>query len=161
MAYQKSPLDIPLRDPELPYEALGPGLYEDEYLYVLDTGELIAVSIRRDRHQTSNGLTFQAWARAIDETGQTLVDTIGQELEIEHRHVVDPGSMTIRALTDITKDVLHLLLGEPLETRDVDGEQVEWIALSPDVKASLSIRNAIWAASPEQAGSLDVGAILP
>ena len=147
------------RDPELPFEEVGPGLYADETVYELDSGELVAASIRTDRHGPTGGLTFRAWVRAINEDGSTKLDTLEQEVEIEHHHLAAPGMLEKRGSTDIAKDVLHLLLGEPLAKRDVDGEQAEWLAVSDEVREALSIRNALTFAS-DAAGSLDVSALL-
>lgn len=158
MAYTKSTLELPPRAEELDYDDIAPGLYPDEAIYELDTGQLVAVSIRTDRHKITNGLVFQAWARAIEEDGSTRLDTLGEELEIEHRHPVDQGILEQRSIPEIAKDVMHLLLGEPVAARDVDGAQVEWIALPPDVRNALSIRSAIKAA--DEAAELNVADIL-
>ena len=159
MSFSKADITIGNRASSLAYEDLGPGLYPDETLYRLDTGDLVAASIRTDRHAQTNGMIFKAWVRVVDETGQTRVDSADNELEIEHHHAVDPGTLAQRSQTEVARDLLRLMLGEDPATHDVDGEQVPWMQLSDDVRASISVRQALAVANGD-GGSLDVSDIL-
>ena len=159
MPFGPAEIEIENRASTLAYEDLGPGLYDDETLYRLDTGDLVAASIRTDRCQMSNGLVFKAWVRVVDETGQTRVDTAGNELELEHHHTAPPGVLAQRAAADIARDLLRIMLGEDPATHDVDGEDMPWIALSDEVIASINVRQAISVANGNS-GSLDVSDIL-
>ena len=54
-----------------------------------------------------------------------------------------PAIVEARGEDAIALDLLHILLGEPLEERDVDGEMVPFIAATAEVKDGSNLRKAI------------------
>lgn len=122
----------PQRDPSLPYEQVGDGLYSDETLVKLDTGEFVAVSVRADRIPTSGGTLVTAWARWCDENGKTILDPAGEEVENEHRHNFSPQDIERDGLDELSKQVVLAVLGE-----------ANTLMLSDELIYSVNIRNDI------------------
>lgn len=148
MAYTQSDITIDPRDPALDYQAPGPGLYPDETALRLDSGQLVAVSMRIDRDAMSQGFTLLGWVRAIDDTGQTLTDMGSAELEIEHRHTVDAQVAAGSTPEDLAREFTHAMLGEDNS-----------LALADEVADSINIRLAL-AAKDNAGGEVDMGALL-
>lgn len=127
------------RDAEMEDSDVGPGLYPDETAYLLDTGELVAVSVKSSWLQNGGSVEICAWVRAIDAAGQTVMCG-ASELEIEYRHTFDAGSVTRLTVPVIATEVLKAMLGEDPATEIVDGDEVALVPISPDARNDISIR---------------------
>lgn len=104
-------------DPLIPYDFIAPGLYPDETVFQLDSGEEIALSVSTARKPSGAGMDFIGWARVINGDGSTLLDAAGEEMEVEFRHTVtmpafelldEPGSP---AEARISREIMLLMLG--------------------------------------------------
>lgn len=127
MAYAPYANQIGRRDPSLAYEDNGPGLYADERVVKLDTGDLVAVSCETKWERGNTGLALHGWARLIHPDGSSIEDPTGA-LDEEGRPVVFETSLTTnipQSIVDkhgekvLAKEVMHAVLGEPLTMVDV------------------------------------------
>lgn len=98
-------------DPLIPYDFIAPGLYPDEKVFQLDTGEEIALSVSTARKPSGAGMEFTGWARVITGDGTTLLDAAGEEMEIEFRHIV---TMPAFAALDDPKDPAEARIGREI-----------------------------------------------
>lgn len=151
MAYTKSLRTIEPRSPDLAYDELGAGLYEDETLFELDTGEEVAVSVKATRFGNGSGLEVIGWVRWIEEDGTTRLDSGGNELEGEYRHSFPIGQVEALGVPALCKSVLLIMLGEEPELVEVNP--------SDEVRYNASIRCAI-ATANATANPLDTGDLL-
>ncbi len=109
----------PEADFYVPYDEVGPGLYPDETVYLLDTGEMVAISARSKRDPSGGGMRFRGWARVINDDGSTMLDKHGAEMELSHSFPVDAGLFEYlddpagSAKGKIGREVALLMLGEP------------------------------------------------
>lgn len=106
----------------VPYDELGPGLYPGETVYALNTGEQVALSVTTIRMANGGGMEFRGWARVIEQDGRTLLDSAGQELELEFRHPGDAGTLQRLgpdAPAMISREIMLMMLGEPPMMTDV------------------------------------------
>lgn len=120
----RDPVKLEGRDEEVvPYDMVWPGLYQDETVARLDTGDLVAISVNtnligQDGMITGGGMEFRGWARLIEPDGSTKRDPAGQEMELVATFAPTPLFIESRA-TDtetgeqrIAREILRLMLGE-------------------------------------------------
>ena len=142
MAFTKSTLELPLRDEALTDDEHGAGLYPDETLIELDTGELVAVSVTSKRQANTGGLMVCAWSRAVNPDGSTLLDSGGEEIENEHHTTFTPHDVLEYGIDYLNRQVLLLMIGEPLDAPvDENGISTGPLKVSSDVVANASIKN--------------------
>lgn len=144
---------------EDPYDQATPGLYPDEQVFVLDTGELIAVSVETYANvEQGFGPAFHGYARWIQEDGQTVQTTAGTHVEATWPVSVDAdifariqekhGSATVDV---IATDVARLMLGEepqlietiPANDEGTETMDVPLINLTNAAKHSANIRTQL------------------
>lgn len=131
----------PLRDVNLAWEDIGPGLYDDgEVLVSIDTN-YAAVSVKTQWLDNGSGAAFTATARWCDNTGQTQVCSNGCQVETVFTHTADPSTIATYTVSALAKDMLLLVLGENPIT--LTGEGTPVINLSEEVKLNISVRHAI------------------
>lgn len=135
MAYTKSKKKLAKRVADLPYEDVGAGLYDDETLITLDSGEEIAVSVAAERIAHTGGVVVIAWARWVNDDGSTRLDPTGQEMENEYRHSFPPEQVETIGVDALCRGVVKAMIGEDTEMAEVD--------LTDEVKRNVSIRHAI------------------
>lgn len=100
---------------------------ENEVAVILDTGDIVAVSVSRS--VSGSRMVFSGMARYVKSDGRPKLDRYGQPIKSELKHS-DPRV----PLADlILKDCFLALLGEPVET-------VEW---SNQWLIDVNIRQAI------------------
>jgi hypothetical protein len=149
MSYTRSTRNLPLRDEALPYDEVGPGLYEDEDLFELDTGELVAVSQQIERDASTGGIVVIAWWRVVKEDGST--DLSAGEMEYEHRLAVDGAVVEEHGSGPIVRAVLLAMLGEPQEP---DAPPVIDPAVARNISVRTHLASRARAAEPARAGEL-------
>ena len=159
MAFEIISTEIGPRDEALEFDDLGPGLYLDESVARLDSGELVAVSAKLERAASSNGVTVIGWARAINPDGSTMLDPDSGELEVEFRPGFTAHDLSEHGSSTLIRWTLLAMLGEELPTRAIPGGEVSVLPLADDVLSSISIRSALAASSSAEA-DIDAGAIL-
>ena len=140
------------RDESLSWDDLGPGLYEDETALVLDSNELIAVSVVPKWLENGGGVSFKGWARWMEPNGQTRLCAHGQHIVTSFSCNVDAVLIEQHGVEFIAKELLHALLGEPLttfESQDQEGNAVTLNTLmwSDEVLLNASIRHALQSVS--------------
>lgn len=161
MAFTKSLLNLPLRDASLDDDDLGAGLYVDETLVLLDTGDLIAVSVFPHREPASGGLVVCAWARACDVTGHTLLDNAGAEIENEFRATFTAQDVANFTTDHLKRQVLLLVLGEPLDDPvDENGISTGPLKVAAEIAQSVSIRNDLSMADEAAQSEADGAGVL-
>jgi hypothetical protein len=149
------------RDDSLGWDDLGPGLYNDETALVLDSGELIAVSVVPKWMENGSGVAFTGWARWIEADGQTHLCQHGQHVETAFTYHAIAVIVDKYGIPFIAKEMLHMLLGEPLtmvEDVDQDGNPMSYPTLmwSDEVRLNASIRHALKSVS--ETGPLAINA---
>jgi hypothetical protein len=115
-----------------------------ETVVQLDSGEYVAV--RCDREHSGGCMVFRAYARVIDEAGQTLSNTIGKAMESSVAYTVQIPIVESEGADVIARDCLLAVLGEPVGRWDA-----QWLA-------SASIRSHLIAAP--SVGTVDAGSLL-
>lgn len=120
---------------------------EGESVVQLEDKSLVAVGCKHLRCTISQNPVFEVSARWIDEDGQTRKDAHGHPVETRHRHSASHDEVQRHGLDKMVRACLFLALGEEIETIRSNGESVEIIPFSREVKAAASIRNAVAAAS--------------
>lgn len=136
------------RDESLSWDDLGPGLYSDETALVLDTGELIAVSVVPKWMENGGGVSFTGWARWMEADGQTKLCGHGQHVETAFTYHADAASVEAKTIPFIAKEMIHLLLGEELTTEELTNEDGSKMVINAcmwneDIKLNASIRHAL------------------
>jgi hypothetical protein len=101
-----------------PYDEVGPGLYPDESVYTLDTGEEVAISVKPKWEPNGMGLSLTVWGRWINEDGSTKLDADGQEVEVAYSHGFDAEAAEKYDLSVLMKEMLLLVLGEEAEEEE-------------------------------------------
>ena len=104
--------EMPLRDKALAYEDVGPGLYEDETVLRLATGELVAVSVERAWLANNAGVVFRAWARLIEDNGTTRRTRDRAEVETVLPYSCTPHELETFGVDALAKEGLLAVLGE-------------------------------------------------
>lgn len=140
----------------LRWEDVGPGLYNDGEALVAIGGDFAAVSVQTEWLENGEGIVLKGCARWCDATGQTILCE-EKHVETSFHHKLLALQVNEHSVTALKKDVLLLLLGEPVET--VNAQGVPIIDLSDAAKLNVSIRHAI-----ESIGNLnednDAGSLL-
>src|SRR5690349_9550477 len=90
-------------------------------------GTLVAVSVTTSWQDNNAGVVFLGTARHIMADGTACLCGNGQEVKTVLSHVADLASVQELGQQVIAKQVMLALLGEPLDTHEVDGEQVPLI----------------------------------
>lgn len=143
----KSDSQPPLRDPELPYNELGPGRYPGEVVVVIG-GRDVALSAS-SRWDPKGPLSIKAWARAIEPDGSTALGPEGQEIEKDFIFPADAGMVKRHTVPVLSAEMMNIMAGEPPTMVDVpvaEGAppvQAPMIYLAEDVRLSVSIREAL------------------
>lgn len=138
-------------EPLVPYDLVAPGLYPDETVFQLDTGEEIALSVSSARKPSGAGMDFTGWARVITGDGSTLRDAAGEEMEVEFRHTVTMPAFELldgpdaRAEVKISREIMLLMLGgEPTMVP---------VHVDPDAPTiEVAVDDADWQRSKDAAG---------
>lgn len=126
----------PEADFYIPYNEVAPGLYEDETVYTLDTGESIALSCRGKRDPLGAGMRFRGWARVIEADGSTMRDKHGAEMELSFSWPCEPAMFDYiddpvgSGEGKIGREIMLLMLGEeptmvPIKGGDPDAPPAE------------------------------------
>lgn len=108
-----------------PYDQVAPGLYPDEHIAELDSGEWIAISVSTSRMKSGGGMEFLGWARVINEDGSTKIDKSGEEMELQCNHPVTAAALQIletdeeTAQARVTREIMLMMLGEPPTLRPI------------------------------------------
>lgn len=157
-----------------PYDQPAPGLYPDEIAVVLDTGELVAVSVSSPWLGNNGGIELRGWARLIGEDGQTVCTPSGLHIELEISHNVESPKVNRFSRDTLAKEMLLLLLGEPATIVEYDNPplpeeerpegwtptfEAPMIPWSDDFRLESSIQHAM-ACAAAGADELDPGALL-
>lgn len=165
-----------------PYDLVAPGLYPDETVVKLDSGETVAVSVQRRPLPQLGMMEFRGWARVIEDDGRTRLDAFGQEIENEYAHVAAVGSIqsaggvanSLSGEDQLSREVLLAMLGErptvvdilviegavaPADlpegaTADPAQDRAPLLDIADDVRASVSIRSALRLASLPPEGNV-------
>ncbi len=103
---------IPLRDPDLKWDELGPGRYPNEVIVSITSGEKIAVSVDPKWLENGAGVSLEGNARWVDDTGQTKLDPNGAHVESNLMVTVTMGDVKQFNLKPLAKDVAVVLIGE-------------------------------------------------
>lgn len=167
-----------------PYDTIQPGLYPDETVAQLESGERVAVSVQR-KPLDHGMMEFRGWARLIEADGRTKIDAFGRPIENEFAHTatvsfIDAAARAPNQLSgeqQLSREILLALLGEPLTEVEIDvdpdappvdapaGTVLEpdkakgpILALAQGVLDNVSIRAAIRLAGTEPEG--DAAALL-
>lgn len=134
----------------IPYDLVAPGLYPDETVFQLDSGEEIAISVSTARMPNGGGMSFRGWARVITGDGSTLLDAAGEEMELEFVHIVTPTAFAALDVAGdpaegkIAKEIVLLMLGEAPTMVPIEND--------PDaVPMEVALDDADHAAHPEKA----------
>lgn len=122
-----------------PYDIVGPGLYPDESVYTLDTGEDVAISVKPQWSPNGAGVAFLVWGRWINEDGSTKLDIDGQEVEVSYSHGFDAASIEEHGLPLLMREMLLMVLGEDADAEkdihvDLDTPDPELPAHAGEVK---------------------------
>ncbi|GGD64531.1 hypothetical protein GRI62_11915 [Erythrobacter arachoides] len=161
MMFTQTNLTLPARDADLADDEIGAGLYVDETLVELDTGDLVAMSVKPHREPNTGGLVVCAWARAVHADGSTICDNAGEIVENEYRATFTAGDVADYGVSHLTRQVLLLMLGEPLDD-DVDENGISTgpLKVSQDVATSVSIRNDLMVATIAAGGESEGAGVL-
>lgn len=148
MAYIKPAKSPPLRSAALAYGENGPGIYPDETVVKLDTGELAAVSVERAWLPNGAGIGFRAYARWINADGSSKTSPGGELVESVMHYTADMAMLQKYAADDVARDMALLALGEEPLLKLENGSPV--IHLEDADKLSVSVRSHIKAATDVQ-----------
>lgn len=113
MAFAISNEEIGPRDPALAWADNGPGLYSDESLVQLDSGELVAVSVEMKWPDNNTGLGLHGWARWINPDGSSKTCPEGRSIETSISFTADADTLRRHTKAQLSREVLLAVLGEP------------------------------------------------
>jgi hypothetical protein len=151
-----------------PYDQVAPGLYPDETLVELDTGERVAVSVE-PYWLEGGGVSLHGYARWVEDDGSTKISPDGKPVELSISNTFDHGWLEKYSQSQLATEIIRIMLGEDDQIKDVlvveadkrnlqravsnDANNSEWadpeaveqqmIALSKEVRDNASIRAAI------------------
>lgn len=143
MTYTKMNPQPPYRDEALAYEDLGPGLYADEIAVELDDGNHVAVSITEEWAPNGSGVHLQAWARWIDENGQTHTSPEGAHVESQASVNVGAQVLAEHSMDVLRKEMLLMVLGEPQTLQKIGREDVPILFVADTNRLNWNIRHHI------------------
>jgi hypothetical protein len=112
MTFSKSSRKLPPRDAALAYEDVGPGLYQDETVVEIGTGETVAVSVERRWLPNNGGIAFMAWARLIEDDGSTRRTGNRAEVETVLPYSCTPHDLEAFGVEALAREGLLAVLGE-------------------------------------------------
>jgi hypothetical protein len=93
-----------------PYDMVLPGLYPDEDVLKLSTGETIAVSVEPKWRE--NRLVLKCFARWLEKDGSTRISPDGQPLEVETSHTFDDAWLEAHSESELATEIIRLMIGE-------------------------------------------------
>jgi hypothetical protein len=134
-------LGIEARDPELcqrgteGYAVVAPGLYPDEAVAQLDSGELVAISVEEDYVPTTLGVSLCAVARVIEADGSTKQAPDLNAVEVSFPVGVSKADLDARGLDAYRREVLLAVLGEPATMRPID-TPADAVPITPEEEAA-------------------------
>lgn len=132
---------IPDPDSGEPLSVLAP----DEELLLLDSGDYVAASCAAYRHEHMGGRTLIGIVRWLDHEGGQHLDALDRRVLVTFQHTASVEQLARYGEGALMRELLRMLLGEP--PTPIDGEPI--IVWPADIRASVSIRNAIAAATNE------------
>lgn len=103
-----------------PYDEVAPGLYPDEAVVELDTGERVAVSVEEDYRDGDLGVNLRGYARWIEDDGSTHRAPDGTPVETVGCAGVAHFEIKERGLDAYRSAMLKMMLGEPPVMRKVE-----------------------------------------
>lgn len=149
MTYIVAPIQPPLRDASLAYDAIGPGLYDDGEVLVQIGTDYCAISVDIEWLDNGAGTVFKSIARWCAADGSTLTCPKGAHVESGFSHTALPSDVNTFGVQAIAKDVMLMTLGEqPLLERtytNADGTTGTQLMFNytDDFKANVSITQQI------------------
>lgn len=117
----------------------------DEELLLLDTGDYVAASCSAYRHEHMGGRTLIGLVRWLDHEGGQTLDALDRRVLVTFQHTASVEQLARYGEGPLMRELLRMLLGESPTL--IDGEPI--ILWPDDIRASVSIRNAIAAATNE------------
>lgn len=128
--YRKVASTIPQRAPEMlvrdrlddrhsPWNEVAPGLYPDETVVKLSTGELVAVSVEPEILPNNAGVALTSFARWIEEDGSTKIGPGASPVETSHSASFDHGWIDLHTPEQLRDEVVKLVLGEKPAMTDI------------------------------------------
>jgi hypothetical protein len=148
MAYKLAKKKIPRRTEDLLYEEVGPGLYEDETLVTLRSGELVAVSVEREWLTNGAGIQLRGYARLVNDDGSTQLHD-GADIESVHAATITPSILEKYGADELANEVALIVLGEPpaliVSDQTAEGKEVKLplIGLDDDTRLGSSIQHQL------------------
>jgi hypothetical protein len=112
MSYTKLDPQPALRDPASS-DIAAPGIYPNEVVVQLDTGELVAVGCERSWQENNAGLAFYTWGRVVNADGSTKLSG-ASEIVIEVRDSSSSEAVTAHGADALATQRIMAVLGEPL-----------------------------------------------
>lgn len=135
------------------YDQIVPGLYPDEKVYELDTGDRIALSVETYWQENNAGPSLHGYARCINEDGSTKTTFDGKHVEVAFQFNPSAGDVAMQmekghTVDDFATDLALIMLGEEpkLKVENVvneeTGETIEipWIRPSGEGLANANVR---------------------
>jgi hypothetical protein len=140
---------------DVPYNQLAPGLYPDETLVELDTGERIAVSVELEWQPNSQGVTLTGYARHVEDDGTTKTAPDGKHVEVGTSHGFTQEDVAAYGIDALMAEVARVMLGEPpVLMNNEDGGPV--LAVAEVIRSQSSVRAALATISQIQAATLQL-----
>lgn len=138
---------IPLRDPALEWDQLGPGRYPGEVVVELASGEKIAVSVDPKWLENGAGVSLDGNARWIEGDGRTKLSAEGAHVESNLMATASLGDVREFGLKPLARDIALILAGEePRLLRPANAALSvaarPVFALDHHTRAGVSIKNA-------------------
>jgi hypothetical protein len=124
--YKKAKTKLPLRDDAMlsrvpleradgstfiPWNVVAPGLYPDEEVIKLDSGEMVAVSIEPEWLENNGGIALHAFGRWLNEDGSTH-EAFGFPVETSYSATFNHTDVDEHGVDNLAKAVTALILGE-------------------------------------------------
>lgn len=144
-SYTKPKSNIARRAEALNYGQNGPGLYNDETLVKLTTGQLVAVSVERHWADNGGGIAFHGYARAINADGSTIEIEGGKHVEAAISFHAPPLVVSEHGADALATDIAKIILGEPpvltklVPVDDAPPESRPVVDLPPELIANATI----------------------
>lgn len=136
------------------------GLEAGELGLQLDDGTFVAVKVSCGWQANNAGAVFTATCRHIDSKGESIQCPNGNNIHTSVPMSVDHGFVDAIGEDIIKRELMLAVLGEPQNTREVDGETVTHLMLSEELLNTANIRKAIAAAKRPATSVTDLTALL-